>query len=181
MAYIIFRQYNKVPNIKEDDVIPSVFELPSLLTIFRHPRKNRSVSIGPQSEADAYETLAYREKRRRESISEIDGKPSTLRQAITKQEEFNGLQNSGISDVNRHGRIVKADSRSTPRMSKTKPYMNAGFKRSSSEDRRNYENEEREMFSKIEKPRVRYDVEVVTKLIVYTGEVLVTHYISLSV
>lgn len=38
-----------------------------------------------------------------------------------------------------------------------------------SEDRREYEREDREMFSKLEKPRVRYDVEVITKLIVYTG------------
>lgn len=30
--------------------------------------------------------------------------------------------------------------------------------------------EEREMFSNIAKPRVRYDVEVITKLIVYTGK-----------
>jgi len=29
--------------------------------------------------------------------------------------------------------------------------------------------EEAEMFSKIERPRVRYDVEVVTKLVVYAG------------
>jgi hypothetical protein len=35
----------------------------------RHPRR-RAISVGPQSEADAYETLAYREKRRRESIGE---------------------------------------------------------------------------------------------------------------
>lgn len=27
--------------------------------------------MGPQSQADAYETLAYREKRRRESLSEV--------------------------------------------------------------------------------------------------------------
>ncbi|KAL8735089.1 MAG: hypothetical protein Q9181_002927 [Wetmoreana brouardii] len=38
-----------------------------------------------------------------------------------------------------------------------------------SEDRRQYEREEKELFSMVEKPRVRYDVEVVTKLIVYTG------------
>jgi len=30
--------------------------------------------------------------------------------------------------------------------------------------------EEKEMFSRLEKPRVRYDVEVVTKLVVYTGK-----------
>jgi hypothetical protein len=29
---------------------------------------------------------------------------------------------------------------------------------------------EREMFSQLIKPRVRYDVEVITKLVVYTGE-----------
>ncbi len=43
------------------------------------------------------------------------------------------------------------------------------MQRSPSADRREDEREEREMFSKLEKPRVRYDVEVVTKLIVYAG------------
>ena len=38
-----------------------------------------------------------------------------------------------------------------------------------SAERRQDEKEEREMFSKLEKPRVRYDVEVITKLIVYAG------------
>ena len=38
-----------------------------------------------------------------------------------------------------------------------------------SSERRQDEREEREMFSKLEKPRVRYDVEVITKLIVYSG------------
>jgi hypothetical protein len=31
---------------------------------------------------------------------------------------------------------------------------------------------EKEMFSQLEKPRVRYDVEVVTKLVVYSGKSL---------
>lgn len=55
--------------LDDHDVIPNFSEIPSLLTSIRHPRR-RAVSIGPQSEADAYETLAYREKRRRESTSE---------------------------------------------------------------------------------------------------------------
>lgn len=42
--------------------------------------------------------------------------------------------------------------------------------RSASTERRQYEWEEREIFSKLEKPRVRYDVEVITKIIVYTGK-----------
>jgi hypothetical protein len=32
------------------------------------------------------------------------------------------------------------------------------------------EKEDRDMFLKLERPRVRYDVEVITKLIVYTGK-----------
>ena len=32
---------------------------------------------------------------------------------------------------------------------------------------------EREVFSKLVKPRVRYDVEVITKLVVYAGEFIV--------
>lgn len=43
------------------------------------------------------------------------------------------------------------------------------MQRSASADRRQDEREEREMFSRLEKPRVRYDVEVVTKIIVYAG------------
>ena len=48
-------------------------------------------------------------------------------------------------------------------------YPNNSVSRSASEDRRQNEEEERQIFSKLEKPRVRYDVEVITKLIVYTG------------
>lgn len=60
-----------MPNIKEDNVIPSVPEIPLMLTTLRHPRQSRSVSIGPQSAADAYETLNFRAKRRRDSISPV--------------------------------------------------------------------------------------------------------------
>lgn len=44
------------------------------------------------------------------------------------------------------------------------------MQRSASADRREDEREERAMFSRLEKPRVRYDVEVVTKIIVYAGK-----------
>ena len=36
--------------------------------------------------------------------------------------------------------------------------------------------DEKEMFSKITKPRVRYDVEVVTKLIVYSGKTTLSFF-----
>lgn len=37
---------------------------------------------------------------------------------------------------------------------------------------------EKEMFSRLEKPRVRYDVEVVTKLVVYTGMCSLATYLK---
>lgn len=49
-----------------------------------------------------------------------------------------------------------------------------------SSERRQDEREEREMFSKLEKPRVRYDVEVITKLIVYTGTYSISSLAMLS-
>lgn len=51
----------------------------------------------------------------------------------------------------------------TPTMNKEEfPPFDPGY-------REEEEREEREMFSLLQKPRVRYDVEVVTKLIVYSG------------
>jgi hypothetical protein len=41
--------------------------------------------------------------------------------------------------------------------------------RTPSQDRREDEKDKKEIFSKLEKPRVRYDVEVITKMIVYSG------------
>ncbi len=39
----------------------------------------------------------------------------------------------------------------------------------SSDSRSDDEKSDREMFSALEKPRVRYDAEVITKLVVYAG------------
>ena len=54
-------------------------------------------------------------------------------------------------------------------------HEDSGLRRTASQDRRENEKEDREMFSKLEKPRVRYDVEVVTKLIVYSGKSITTY------
>ena len=60
-------EYSRIPkHHKDDNVMPSVSEISAL---FSSIHRRRAVSIGPQSEADAYETLAYREKRRRASLS----------------------------------------------------------------------------------------------------------------
>jgi hypothetical protein len=44
-----------------------------------------------------------------------------------------------------------------------------GHTRSPSETGREEEVQDRNMFSALEKPRIRYDVEVITKVVVYAG------------
>lgn len=156
----------------------------------RHPRRRLSVTLGPQSQADAYETLAYREKRRRESQSETEiiaprslnrsdenGNLSPTYFSLNKAGEdatfipmSARLPTPARSEVDLYQKMMGADiaveSPLTP-VSNSDVIVNST--RSSSQDRRMYEREEREMLSTLKKPRVRYDVEVVTKLIVYMG------------
>lgn len=156
-----------------------------MLTSFRHPRRSRSVSVGPQSEADAYETLAHRDIRRRQSKSEMVA--ATPRIDEQRSSEANAPDYFGISTSHRTSNRHPMASSPTPATSNLDLYKamtgpeqvlytpltpgtasGASSRRPSSE-RRQDEREEREMFSKLEKPRVRYDVEVITKLIIYTG------------
>lgn len=183
---MICSEYNKVPNqLKDDNVIPSVSEIPSLLTSIRHPRKSRSVSIGPQSEADAYETLAYRAQLRRESKSDITrANPGIDEKRSIQQDtpDYFGISTSSTSGRHPTAGLLPTPASSNLDLSKSMtenetaiytpltPSSSRGSRQPSAE-RRQDEKEEKEMFSKLEKPRVRYDVEVITKLIVYTGTV----------
>jgi membrane-associated phospholipid phosphatase len=117
--------YTSVPeNSRIDTIFPDVKEFPRAVESIRNPTKRgRSVSIGPQSAADAYETLAYRERQRHESGG------STAE----------GLDKNNAS---KHG--VR-------------------------EDVAVDEGSEMDVFSQVARSRVRYDVEIVTKLVVYTG------------
>jgi len=157
-----------------------------------HPRK-RSVSVGPQSVADAYETLAYRNKKRRESLASADGEKPTSRLGAINESDSRGpkVEKSSLSPV--ESGPPGANLLPTPMQSRVHSYERMmgspvsggeGYQtppsngdedfageekrgRDSLED--DEENEDREIFLKIERPRVRYDVEVVTKLIVYSG------------
>lgn len=152
----------------------------------RHPRRNRAVSIGPQSEADAYEALAYREKRRRESITSLGATSPSIKESNGSAGYFDHVKpnnqpfkvpSSGLPPTLTSSNLALYEQMMgsgtavytppTPVSDVAYPHNNTG--RSASEDRRQNEEEERQMFSKLEKPRVRYDVEVITKLIVYTG------------
>ncbi|KAI0017744.1 PAP2-domain-containing protein [Xylariomycetidae sp. FL0641] len=170
------------PGIKVDNVLPSVQNLPNLISAIRYPgRKGRSVSIGPQSAADAYETLAYRERRRRESmgsnasvatrprgkssVQDLRTKSATDQNGIAARSSAvsgNGLLPHGKpADYERQmGEGTVVVDKASPGTEEQEPEIYVG-----NQD----ELGEREVFSRLVKPRVRYDVEVITKLVVYAG------------
>lgn len=159
--------------LKDDDVIPNVSEIPSMLTNIRHARR-RAVSVGPQSEADAYETLAYRQKRRTESnASDRNRSPNGIR----LPPPADGPQQKSNNRIK--GKLDKSPTRG---LREYEHMMGTGTpvyeKDVNLTDVRpglvvtefsGKEQDALDMFSMITKPRVRYDVEVVTKLIVYSG------------
>ncbi|KAI9035666.1 PAP2 domain protein [Aspergillus affinis] len=166
-------EYTKVPaHLKDHEIIPSFSDIPSILKNIRHPRR-RAISVGPQSEADAYETLAYREKRRRESLSngkmtasvpeETENDHDASRLGATprlsrKQSKLHEYENMMGTGSPRIATGVDTNSRLSP---ETEPFPDL--------EPEPVEPDEDEVFAQIKKPRVRYDVEVITKLVVYSG------------
>ncbi|KAI1819021.1 PAP2 superfamily-domain-containing protein [Xylaria intraflava] len=157
-------KYENIPlRLKVDNVMPSVSDLPGLITAVRHPRRGRSVSIGPQSAADAYETLAYRERKRKESNASLRSKNST--QELGKdQTGYSSAINKGQQNPSASEKQMSKDTaiaspiECKPANGEPDPYIG-----------QQDELGEKEVFSKLVKPRVRYDVEVITKLVVYAG------------
>jgi dihydrosphingosine 1-phosphate phosphatase len=156
-------QYKTVPAQRNDDnLIPSARDIPGLL------RRRRAISVGPQSEADAYEALAYREKQRRDSmhLSPIAASPPA------SPAKGNFVQ---TVDQNAH---LKGNRRRASSLEQFKAQMGMGADAippglvdspvSNTENQSNAV-QTRLLFASVQKPRVRYDVEVVTKLIVYCG------------
>ncbi|KAI5864411.1 PAP2-domain-containing protein [Durotheca rogersii] len=192
-------EYKNIPlRLRVDNVMPNVSDLPGLITAVRHPGRGRSVSVGPQSAADAYETLAYRERRHRESISsnsalhsrtsaqdlkesakssqsESDGaaqssavssgqqqtQPLPPQQQYHHHHHYNHNSSSRLGDFEKlmgEGRVIVSPAETTG--ANGEPTIFVG---------QQDELSEKEVFSMLVKPRVRYDVEVVTKLVVYCG------------
>ena len=158
-----------------------------MLKNLAHPRK-RSVSVGPQSAADAYETLAYRNRRRRESTNSIEGTvPEDATWSPTAKDEeavapeiaaqknsqpflgANLLPTPMASRVHSYEQMMGTGKINTKAM--TPPDTDADFAGEVAQSPAEEEEEEkRELFLQLLKPRVRYDVEVITKLIVYIGK-----------
>ncbi|KAI0594257.1 PAP2 superfamily-domain-containing protein [Biscogniauxia sp. FL1348] len=176
-------EYKNIPlRLRVDNVMPSVSDLPGLITAVRGPGRGRSVSIGPQSAADAYETLAYRDRRRKESISS-NAPPSALHNKSSTQDLINSNSSSSNNNKDQTGwssSTVNGSGGGKP--SDFEKLMGEGIvvvspveiKKDGSGEPEMYVGQqdelgEREVFSKLVKPRVRYDVEVVAKLVVYAG------------
>ncbi|KAF1990846.1 hypothetical protein K402DRAFT_417595 [Aulographum hederae CBS 113979] len=203
-------QYTKIPSPlhMDDNILPPAREIPSLISnTLRHPRR-RAISIGPQSEADAYETLAYRSSRRKLSLStpkleksgflfpvqdaRITGskprspspynrKPPPDTEPFPENPVMNLLPTPLASRVQSYEQMMGTGDASVfeePLM--TPPASDVGSENNASdlgrtasfqrkEEIRKEDNENKEMFKRLERPRVRYDVEVITKLVVYAG------------
>jgi len=187
-------QYKTVPDQRDDDnVIPSARDIPHLLT---NLRRRRAETVGPQSEADAYEALAYRQKRRRDSLlspgpaappasaagvaeagkdyfdlSKAEGPRS--RKRSLNLEEFRAQMGASAD-------MMSPEAVATPHQAQDNASM-----RMNTED----EKDRSELFATVQKPRVRYDVEVITKLIVYCGigwlavegNPILFHHVGLSI
>lgn len=147
-----------------------------MLSNFRHHRRRR-ISIGPQSEADARELLANRQQTRRNraassprrkektQVQPASGPNADLPSRIS--ESAGGPLSNSTPDLRRTNVSRSSLHVTPPRKSLlTPPASDAG---ASSDSGREDEKERREMFSMLEKPRTRYDVEVITKLVVYSG------------
>jgi dihydrosphingosine 1-phosphate phosphatase len=166
-------QYESVsPQLRMDNVFPAVSDIPKAVESFRHAgARGRSVSVGPQSAADAYETLAYRERRRRES----GGSNASIKSKASLGE----LRNGAAVDGDHGASSGAAANASAGGVKKYEMMMGEGDVIVSPEGEdgevglygRTEINglEEKVVFSRLAKSRARYDVEVVTKLVVYTG------------
>lgn len=169
------RDYKQVPTLRKDDkLIPQASEIPAMISNFRNARRS-SVSIGPQSEADARELIANRERRRRVSRS-VPGSKSrssskanvatTVIDIPTPVEEKTPEEATSYLVAGEAHRRPLLHVNTVDPVLLTPPTSDAsGSSDSGKEDEKN----DRQMFSSLEKPRIRYDVEVITKLVVYAG------------
>ena len=160
-------QYKTVPVRRDDDnVIPSARDIPKFLS---NLRRRRAISVGPQSEADAYEALAYRQKRRRDSLKSQGGQtPLTTIQDDGKKDYF-GADKTANHSRTRSLSLEEFRAQMGSGAILSPAVMSPVTDISPAQTAAEYEKDRSELFANVRKPRVRYDVEVVTKLIVYFG------------
>jgi len=141
------RQYKTVPDLRQDDnIIPQASEIPAMFASLSHPRK-RTVSIGPQSQADVYEAIAVRQRNRRASEA--------------AEQKLYAFVRTRHADIQDNGVPSEDGSTSNMTVEESQPTTTALVGSDGEEDE--------ELFRRLQVPRVRYDVEVITRLVVYFG------------
>lgn len=170
MPLMCGRDYKTVPPLRKDDkVLPPASDIPSMLNAIR--RRKRTISIGPQSEADARELIANREEARRPKPQSSTSSllvPTMEEQALAITSEESADSSSYLAAKRNQNYLTTPTRKTHPAGDAllTPPASDHGnCSDSGNEDERS----DRRMFSNLEKPRVRYDVEVITKLVVYAG------------
>ena len=164
-------QYKTVPDQRNDDnVIPSARDIPQMLN---NLRRRRAISVGPQSEADAYEALAYRQMMRRDSMKSL--LPPAIHSKENPAEEDYCRASDKTTSHSRKRSLSLEELRAQMGGSAAIPSPNAvatpqqAVGNASPSFAVEEEWDKSELFANVQRPRVRYDVEVITKLIVYCG------------
>lgn len=143
---------------QDDNVIPQARDIPAFINSLRRPRK-RTISIGPQSEADVRELIAQRENKRRQS------------QNSTRPDfrQINTRMSSGNLEVGTEVPLQTPPVSGYPASDRSLSGIDVISAMESPVSSPRDEQQDKRMFEALLKPRVRYDVEVVTKLVIYAG------------
>lgn len=182
-------EYKKVPPLpKDDNVIPSPAQIPQFISNIKK-RRGRAVSIGPQSVADAYEAVAYREEQRKRSGSAgTDASVDIPEIAIEDTDQLSALRNFPAPSpriLYRGGNVrtplnlpisLSSAGEQTQGWTVT-PLCNIDERELDHfpdfalppELADEFQHSDHDLLRNVAKVRVRYDVEVVTKLVVYAG------------
>lgn len=179
-------QYGDIPPSLPDTTF---FEPQNITSLFTKVGRARADSVGPQSPADVYESIAYREyqkekkeqaaaalTQRKNSISSVGSAEDTTTSAFSSSFNVHGSRNDGIekrpfsNNDTDETKGIHADERFYSESSSSSNSSSCGSEKTNhAHCRHTQETADEELMATIVVPRVRYDVEVVTKFIVYAG------------
>lgn len=156
-------------------MLPPASEIPAMLSKTR----KRTISVGPQSEADVREYIANREQKRRDSLSSGTATSKTGLSTVSDTALETSRRSDGLVPPKQFGEtpdgfLSPSATRQHAKTSLSLPSETEAPTQepptpTSSDSGKDDEQQDRKLFSALEKPRIRYDVEVITKLVVYAG------------
>ena len=143
-----------------------------MISSLRHPRR-RAVSVGPQSMADAYETIELYRRKQKDPAPLANKLTISCSEANTSSKPTVNLfmTNTDVTKIISENHDTEDDGGLSVCLCQdlltAQNVKTVGLETNSETiiiDRK-YQ----KVFSQLEKPRIRYDVEVITKIIIYSG------------